>query len=241
MSNPESLRDTPNSNGDQPTAPPQAKLTNLWPALPDGITIADGIDLTADDPTLVPEPVNAGQDKHSHRRCIATRRDGKRCATRAMHSSLLCPLHAGRMTPHQGHQARRTQAAEREAHAASVLQLQRLGTRAVIAETLVAQAENVQKAVTLLCQAAGSGDLAAAKALVPYLDQALGKPTERHELRVPSSVEEIEHLSTAELESLVAQGRARRLALRAVPEPAEDWHRRDPLLDVVDGDVVADD
>jgi hypothetical protein len=47
----------------------------------------------------------------------------------------------------------------------------------VIAETLVAQTENVQKAVTVLCEAAGRGDLAAAKALVPYLDQALGKPT----------------------------------------------------------------
>jgi hypothetical protein len=90
----------------------------------------------------------------------------------------------------------------------------------VIAETLVGQAENVQRAVTLLCEAAGSGDLAAAKALVPYLDQALGKPTERHELRVPSSVEEIEQLSETELVRLVAHGRAKRLALRAVPEPA---------------------
>jgi hypothetical protein len=108
----------------------------------------------------------------------------------------------------------------------SVLQLQRLGTRAVITETLVAQAENVQKAVTLLCEAAGSGDLAAAKALVPYLDQALGKPTERHELRVPSSVEEIEQLSMEELEHLVARGRSKRLALRAVPERAGDWRRR---------------
>ncbi len=49
----------------------------------------------------------------------------------------------------------------------------------------------MQKAVTLLCEAAGSGDLAAAKALVPYLDQALGKPTERHEHRLPSGIEEI--------------------------------------------------
>jgi hypothetical protein len=91
----------------------------------------------------------------------------------------------------------------------------------VIAETLVAQAENVQRAVTLLCEAAGSGDLAAAKALVPYLDQALGKPTERHEHRVPSTVEGLESLDQASLERLVAQGRARRLGLRAAPEPAD--------------------
>ncbi len=111
----------------------------------------------------------------------------------------------------------------------------------MVAETLVAQAENVQKAVTLLCEAAGSGDLAAAKALLPWIDQGLGRTTERHEIRVPSSVEEIEQLSTEELESLVAQGRAKRLALQAAPEPAEDWRRRDPPLGAVDGDVVADD
>jgi hypothetical protein len=84
----------------------------------------------------------------------------------------------------------------------------------------------VQKAVTLLCEQAASGDVAAAKALIPWLDQALGKPTERHELRVPSSVEEIEQLSMEELESLVARGRARRLQrLQAVPNPT-DWRVR---------------
>jgi hypothetical protein len=81
----------------------------------------------------------------------------------------------------------------------------------VIAETLVAQAENVQKAVTLLCEAAGRGDLAAAKALVPYLDQALGKPTERVEHRTPTGLEELEFMSTEELARIVAEGRAKRL------------------------------
>jgi hypothetical protein len=81
----------------------------------------------------------------------------------------------------------------------------------VIAETLVAQAENVQKAVTLLCEAAGSGDLAAAKALVPYLDQALGKPTERLEHRTPTGLEDLEFMSNEELARILAQGRAKRL------------------------------
>ena len=104
----------------------------------------------------------------------------------------------------------------------------------MIAETLVARSGNVQKAVMLLCEAAGNGDLAAAKALVPYLDQELGKPTERVEHRVPSSLDELEQMSTEELERLVAWGRERRL--RAVPEPA-DWRRRDPATGVVDGDI----
>jgi len=216
MSNDDSVRDTTSENGGQPTAPPlqqHADPLDNWPRLPDNVTVHASVNLHADDPTYVPERVNAGQDKHAHRRCIATRRDGNRCATRAMHQHLLCPLHAGRMTPQQGHQARKTQAAERQAHAASVLQLQRLGTRAVIAETLAAQAENVQKAVTLLCEAAGSGDLAAAKALLPYLDQALGKPTERVEVRPPSTLEDLDRMDTAQLERMVAEGRQRRLQL----------------------------
>jgi hypothetical protein len=63
-----------------------------------------------------------------------------------------------------------------------------------------------------------------------YLDQAHGKPVARHELRVPSSVSELESMSTAELAALVRAGREKRLALQAAPEPAED-----PSLSVVDG------
>jgi hypothetical protein len=70
--------------------------------------------------------------------------------------------------------------------------------------------------------------------LIPWIDQALGKPTERVEHRVPSSLDELEQMSTEELERLVAQGREQRS--RAVPEPA-DWRRRDPSMGVVDGDI----
>jgi hypothetical protein len=77
---------------------------------------------------------------------------------------------------------------------------------------LVAEAANVDKAVRVLCDAAAKGDIAAAKALIPWLDQALGKPTERVEHRVPSTLEELETLSDEDLERLVAQGRADRLA-----------------------------
>jgi hypothetical protein len=104
--------------------------------------------------------------------------------------------------------------------------LQRLGTRAVVAEVLVAEAEKVARTVEHLLDAGAEGDLAAAKALVPWIDQAYGKPTERVEHRVPSSVEELEQMSMEELERLVAQGRARRLQrLQAVPDPT-DWRAR---------------
>jgi hypothetical protein len=81
----------------------------------------------------------------------------------------------------------------------------------LIAETLASEAVNVQRAVRLLCEAAGSGDLAAAKALVPYLDQALGKPTERVEHRTPTGLEDLEFMSNEELARIVAEGRAKRL------------------------------
>jgi hypothetical protein len=101
------------------------------------------------------------------------------------------------------------------------LQLQRLGTRAVVAEALVAEAANVDRAVRLLCRSAGGGDVAAAKALIPWLNQALGMRTERVEHRPPTTLEELEQMDTAELERLVARGREQRLrTVRAVPETA---------------------
>jgi hypothetical protein len=91
----------------------------------------------------------------------------------------------------------------------------------VVADALVAEAANVDRAVRLLCRSAGGGDLAAAKALIPWINQALGTPTERVEHRPPSTQQELEQMSTAELEALVARGRERRLAaVRAAPGPA---------------------
>jgi hypothetical protein len=90
-----------------------------------------------------------------------------------------------------------------------------------VAEALASEAANVERAVKLLCRSAGGGDLAAAKALIPWLNQALGMPTERVEHRPPSTLEELEQMDTAELERLVARGREQRLqAIRAVPGPA---------------------
>jgi hypothetical protein len=80
--------------------------------------------------------------------------------------------------------------------------------------------------------AAGSGDLAPAKALVSHFDQALGRPTERIEHKTPSSMEELDELSTEELERIVREGRARRLGLPAASE-MEGWPVTDD--DTADG------
>jgi hypothetical protein len=105
---------------------------------------------------------------------------------------------------------------------AGVLQLQRLGTRAVVAEALVAEAEKVDRAVRHLVGAAANGDIQAAKALIPWINQAFGMPTERVEHRLPTGLEDLEFMSTQELERIVAQGRAQRLQREREAREQED-------------------
>jgi hypothetical protein len=96
-----------------------------------------------------------------------------------------------------------------------VLALQRLGTRAVVAEALADEAEKVDRAVRWLVDAAANGDINAAKGLIPWIDQALGRPVERVEHRAPTGLEDLEFMSTEELERIVREGRARRLQREA--------------------------
>jgi hypothetical protein len=98
-----------------------------------------------------------------------------------------------------------------------VVALQKLGTRAVIAQTLVEEAAMVRATIRTLLVASSGGDVAAAKAVIPYINQGLGMPTERVEHRLPS-IDELEGLETAQLEEIVAQGRAARLHAVADPE-----------------------
>jgi hypothetical protein len=95
-----------------------------------------------------------------------------------------------------------------------------------VAEALVAEAANVDKAVRVLCDAAAKGDIAAAKALIPWLDQALGRPVERREFVRPTTLDELENMPQEALERLVAEGRERRLRLVGEPEKTPDWRER---------------
>jgi hypothetical protein len=197
------------------TSAAAASTTPVWPLLPDNVVAHHTVDLDADDPALVDHIVNAGHAKNSRRRCVGTRLDGQRCASRAMHRYLTCSLHTGRMSPLQGAQALQRQRAERNARAEQVLALQRLGTRAVVAEALADEAEKVDRAVRYLVDAAANGDINAAKGLIPWIDQALGRPVERVEHRAPTGLEDLEFMSTEELERIVREGRARRLQREA--------------------------
>jgi hypothetical protein len=87
---------------------------------------------------------------------------------------------------------------------------------------LAEKAEQVHQAVGLLCDSAAAGDLKSAQALIPWINQALGIPTERVQHRTPSSLEELEQMDTAELEALVAEGRKRRLMAVREPSPVAE-------------------
>jgi len=190
-----------------------------WPALPDGVVLAEGIDVDAEDPA---------EEERGRRRCIATKKAGGRCTAPAANGYLLCGVHAGLADPRKGALARAQKLREARERREERAALSRMGTRSVVATALAEKAEQVHKAVALLCDSAAAGDLKSAQALIPWLNQALGMPTERVEHRKPSSLDELEQMDTEQLEQLVAAGRKRRLA--AVPEPsrvADSVHRSD--------------
>ena|SRR5215207_5706567 len=92
-----------------------------------------------------------------------------------------------------------------------------MGTRSVVATALAEKAEQLHQAVGLLCDSAAAGDLKSAQALIPWINQALGMPTEPVEHRVPGSLDELEQMDTAQLEALVAEGRRKRLNSLSLP------------------------
>lgn len=169
--------------------------------LPATITVADTVDLDAEDPALA-----AGK-----RTCVSTRRDGERCGAAAVGGELLCSLHSGRLSPADGARAKAKRRSEANERTERALSLQRLGTRAVVAQTLVAEADNVEATVRSLLARASQGDIRAATALIPWLNQGLGMPTERVEAVLPTSPEQVAEASSEALSALVAEGRRRRL------------------------------
>lgn len=169
--------------------------------LPDTITVADTVDLEAEDPSLL----------DGRRTCVSTKRDGGRCGAVAVNGEWLCSLHSGRLNPADGATARREARNQANAEAERALSLQKLGTRAVVAQKLAQEAALVEQTVLSLLTKAATGDLRAATALIPWLNQGLGMPTERVEAVLPTSPEQVAEASSEALSALVAEGRRRRL------------------------------
>lgn len=144
--------------------------------------------------------------------CIAVRRAGGRCTASAPASSLLCNMHSGVVDPAAGGRAlaeKRRNAATSEAE---VLRMVRVGARGVVAERLHARPLVTARVVDTLMDMAASGDVTAAKALVPWMNQGLGMPTETVHVTTPESLTDLERLGTADLAAYVAQRRALRAA-----------------------------
>lgn len=181
---------------------PETRELHSGYRLPLTVTVADEVDLEADDPSL-------GAD--GKRTCVSTRMAGGRCGAQAVNGEVLCSIHSGRLNPADGARALAKQRSEAKERADASLSLQRLGTRAVVADTLVAEADDVRATVRSLLSKAAGGDIRAATALIPWLNQGLGMPTERVEHQLPSSTDEVATASTAALAQLVAEGRRRRL------------------------------
>ena len=155
------------------------------------------------------DPAATGELKGLPRRCIAhSERKGRRCGAGVPRDDVICTLHSGRLTPAHGGAGRALGNQRRKDRIEQMAALQRMGTRAVVAAALVDQAQEVDSAVRMLCRAAASGDLNAAKALIPWINQALGNPTERSEVSLSARPADLAAMSSEQLQSLVERGRA---------------------------------
>jgi hypothetical protein len=127
-------------------------------------------------------------------------------------------MHAGRADPREAAKTRHRLAQKARDEAVERVAARSLGTRALVASIFSEEAALVESTLRHLLKAAGGGDLKSAQALLPWLNQALGNPTERAEITFPTSPDEAQSLSTSQLEALVAEGQAARLV--AVPDDA---------------------
>ena len=158
------------------------------------------VDMSAEDPCRIPGD--------SWRRCIASRSDGERCGASVPHEERYCAAHAGKLDPSKGGKAKaaKLQAEKDEAHALAVEA--RLGTRAILARVFQDRHDDVRAIVNGLLDDAKDESLpsrerrACRLALLPFIDQALGKPKEQVELTVPTTVEEVKDLSLSDLYKL---------------------------------------
>ncbi|HKB40462.1 MAG TPA: hypothetical protein VKD72_28820 [Gemmataceae bacterium] len=120
-------------------------------------------------------------------------------------------MHAGQIDPALGGIARRKANHKAKQEAAQAAAAAQLGTRALLAHVFAERATEVRATIELLLSKAATGDVRSAQLLLPYLDQALGRPTERTEVTQATSPDDVRALDSAQLQALVAEGKARRL------------------------------
>ena len=166
--------------------------------LPEGVTLAPGVDLDSDDPSYM-----AGRT----RQCVALTRAGARCSVPAVAGLVICTAHAGRLDAAAGGKAKaeklRLVAEEAQERAINA----RLGTRAIVAAALAEKHAEIRLAVHQLADAAAEGDRQCALALLPYMTQALGLPSTAQATPIPTGdggEVDLSTLDTAQLKALLA-------------------------------------
>lgn len=180
------------------TDPPSVQ--EMLDSVPLHVVIADGVDL---DGEKDPAATESGK-----RRCIAERRAGGRCTVTPLHSHVLCGGHSGLLDPAKGAQARAQSLRDQAVSAEERARMARLGARGNIADELHSDPVQLRQVVRVLRTMAAQGDKDAAKALIPYLNQGLGMPTETVRVEQPETLEDVRSMTTAELREYAASRRA---------------------------------
>jgi hypothetical protein len=171
-------------------------------AIPLDVLLDDDVDLDADDPSLVGD----------RRQCVAVRRAGGRCTSAPLRYGLLCASHSGLLDPAEGGRAKARKRQEELVSDEEVMRLARLGARGTVADRFTARPGVLARVIDTLMDMAAAGDTGAAKALIPYMNQGFGMPTERVEVLTPESRADIESMPTDQLAQLVERKRRARLA-----------------------------
>lgn len=166
-------------------------------SIPPGERVHEDVDWELADPSLAP-----GRS----RQCVAATRAGARCSAGAPHGRVLCNAHAGRLDSSAGGHARARRKREEREEAQNRAIEARLGTRAIIAAALREKAPELRAAIHQLADRAAEGDRQAALAILPFLDQAHGRPGAELPATIPlGDGEELDlrGLDTASLQALL--------------------------------------
>jgi hypothetical protein len=166
-------------------------------SMPAGVQLAPELTLDSPDPAAT---------SSGRRQCVAANKAGARCGVNAIRGLIVCSAHAGRLDSSAGGKAKAEKArAEREEAQNRAIEA-RLGTRAIIAAALREKAPELRAAIHQLADRAAEGDRQAALAILPFLDQAHGRPGAELPATIPlGDGEELDlrGLDTASLQALL--------------------------------------
>lgn len=191
------------ANGDGASLEGEATARAGW-EIPDRITLAPGVNLSLDDPSL----------DGKRRRCVALTKKGERCPVACHGEGLLCAAHARRLDSVAGGHARaRSLRLVREEREERMIEA-RSGARSIIAAKLIERASDLRKAVDVALDSAIAGERGAAKDLLGYLALAFPAP-QTPEAQQQGEAGELQTLSTEELRSLAFGGPQRQAPSQA--------------------------